>query len=169
MQINGQVASLVYGKRAASNHLSATMAKSPPKRRLRLVHALTWMRIGMAALMLMGLFLVATQTTAHQETSFQGEDRATYRRPPGCAQLPPRSWHASSRWCHVARNAARHQVRYGSRVPGRYGPGSSDNRQQRRPASPARSFSPSRLPADAPVQILSPGWLSSHPVVVAWH
>lgn len=51
------------------NNLSATMAKSPPKRCLSLAHALPWMRIGMAALML-GLFLVATQSTAHHETAF---------------------------------------------------------------------------------------------------
>ncbi len=59
------------------NNWSAIMAKSPPKRRLSLAHALPWMRIGMAAIMMLGLFLVATQSTAHHETAFlQGSTQA---------------------------------------------------------------------------------------------
>jgi|TARA_B100000929_G_scaffold290325_1_gene283549 hypothetical protein len=46
------------------------MAKSPPTRRLSLAHALPWLRIGMAVLMLLGLFLVAIQSNAHHETGF---------------------------------------------------------------------------------------------------
>ena len=50
--------------------LSATMAKSPPTRRLSLAHALSCLRIGIVALMLLGLFLVAIQSHAHHETAF---------------------------------------------------------------------------------------------------
>ncbi|MBS9405334.1 hypothetical protein KG088_17100 [Halomonas sp. TRM85114] len=49
--------------------MSATMAKSTLKRCLSLAHALPWMRIEMAALMLLGLFMMAAQTSAHHVTS----------------------------------------------------------------------------------------------------
>ncbi|MEL7968167.1 hypothetical protein AAG587_17510 [Vreelandella neptunia] len=65
-----------------SNKLSATMAKCPPTRSLSLAHALPWLRIGMAALMLLGLFLVATHSNAHHETDFlQGSTQI--EQPPG--------------------------------------------------------------------------------------
>lgn len=59
-------------REAIPNNVSDTMAKSPPKLRLSLAHALPWMRIGVAALMLLGSFLVVTQTTHHETVVLQG-------------------------------------------------------------------------------------------------